>query len=259
MESNPTTPARAPRLRERFLIGPGHELRRRSWNQVFEVVVQVAAGTALWLGAQGQPFVAAAGAALVALGIDNGVALARLFGSPTWRLDGAVLCLRERCLPLEQVQRVRLETYRPHLLRFDHPPVLRLVLEGAGLRWAVPLTHENWDRLWDRLREQRPALPPWPQHAALLRALAQSREVPYYLPPGVAVDDLGLPGWAGWLTFGLVGGVLLLGLYPHPALQKVPSPVWLGAASAIGHVATRKTRRLRVEVSMRDGQKRARP
>lgn len=195
----------------------------------------------------------------MALGIDNGVGLARILWSPTWRLDGAVLCLQGRCLPLEQVQRVRLETYRPHLLRFDHLPVLRLVLEGAGVRWSVPLTHENWDRLWDRLREQRPALPPWPQHPELLRALAQSREVPYYLPPGVAIDDLGLPAWTKWLTFSLVGWVLLLGLYPHPALQKIPSPVWLGVASAIGHVVTRKTRRFRVEVSMRSGQKRAYP
>jgi len=195
----------------------------------------------------------------VALGIDHGVGLARLFGSPTWRLDGAVLCLRGRCLPLEQVRRVRLEPHRPHLLRFDHLPVLRLVLEGGGVRWAIPLTYENWDRLWDRLREQRPALPPWPQRPELLRALAQSREVPYHLPLGVVVDDLGLPGWARALTLVLGGGVLLLGLHPPPALQQLPDPFWFGAAGAVALVVARKTRRFRVEVSLRGGQKRTRP
>lgn len=240
---------RGRRPQVRFPIAPGYELRHRFADQAFGSALAIGLGITLWLQAQNHALVAVTGAGLVVFGVDTLLGWVRMRWAPTWRLEGDRLCLQDRCLPLDRLVRVGLEPYRPYLLRFDHLPVLRMVLEWPEARWAVPLTHENWERLWERLQQHRPGLVDWPRHPALLRGFAQGREVPYHLPPGVVVDNLGVPGWARALQLGLGGGVLLLGLIPIPFLQAAPSEFWFGLAGALALVVERRARRFRVTVS----------
>ncbi|WP_457632430.1 hypothetical protein [Oceanithermus desulfurans] len=260
MDQAHTSPAASPQLaaesrrarfRDRFPIGPGYELKRRFGYQALDAVLAVGLGLLMWLQLQSLPFFAVGAVLLMLLGLDDLQGGVRLRRAPTWLLVADELCLKGRCLPLDRVDRVALEAYRPYMLRIDRLPVLRLVLEGRGVRWAVPLTHENWERLWERLQQRRPGMLDWRRHPVLLRAFAQEREVPYHLPAGVIADDLGLPGWARALQLGLGGGLLLLGWLPSPALQAVPGELWFGLAGAAVLLVERKTRRIRVEVTTR--------
>ncbi|GEM89175.1 hypothetical protein [Oceanithermus desulfurans] len=234
-----------------MLIGPGYALKNRFGHQALEAAVLIGLGLVMGSQHTSHPLFAVVGAAMVLLGVDDLQGIVRLRWAPTWLLDGEELCLKGRCLPLDRVDRVALEPFRPYALRIGRLPVLRLVLEGKGVRWAVPLTHENWERLWERLQGRRPGMLDWRRHPALLRALAQEREVPYQLPAGVTTDNLGMPGWARALQLGLGGGLLLLGLLPFPALQQVPSELWFGLAGAAALFVERKTRRIRLDVPTR--------
>ncbi len=236
------------RLRHRVPLAFAGEPRQRTLVQLGQALVTAASGAALVLISRGHPLTQGFGALVVGLTLDGALGAWRNRFLPPLLMTKHELHRRGEARKLAELKALRLWPHRPYLLRVDLLPELRLVLDWGDARWAVPLTHENWEVLWERLMRQRPELPHWSRHPEVLRALAQGHEVPYYLPPGVEVEEAqpkrlvmmlsGLPLVAYWLL-----------VLARPDLAQVlTGEVVLGTSAALAFLIRRKLSRTRLTV-----------
>ncbi len=236
------------RLRHRVPLALEGEPRQRTLAQLGQALFTAGLGAVLVLTARGNPLVLGFGALVATLTLDGALGVWRNRFLPPLLMTKHELHRRGEARRLAELKALRLWPHHPYLLRADLLPELRLVLDWGDTRWAVPLTHENWEVLWERLMRQSPELPHWSRHPEVLRALAQSHEVPYYLPPGVEVEEVqpkrvvmmlsGLPLVAYWLL-----------VLARPDLAQVlTSEVVLGTSAALAFLIRRKLGRTRLTV-----------
>ena len=237
------------RLRLRVPLAPSPRAASSIWKELWEALATFAGGLYFVFGARGGPLSLGFGYLLLALAVDGavGTALNRL--GPAYLLTREGLCKKGNCRSLESLRALRLEKAHPYLTRVDKPGELRLVLEWGGERWRVPLTYENWEALWERLRRLQTGLPCWQESPEVLRALAEAHEVPYYLPPGVEAEAVEPPFLArAAVRFGLLLFVAALTYVTVMQGINLPSDVVLGLAALLGTLLYRKLRRSRVAV-----------
>ena len=184
------------------------------------------------------------GLLLAAASLDGamGIVLNRL--QPGVSIVQKQLCRRGDCRPTSSLKAVYLSYRHPHLIRADLLPELRLLLDWGDERWQVPLTHKNWEVLWERLMDYRPEMPHWSRHPEVLRALAQSHEVPYSLPKRVRAEFTSPPKWNLW---GL-GAVVFLSMLVMDAILgiDIPGEMAMAVVGAVTFLANRKSKRTRL-------------
>lgn len=234
-------------------LRPGREVSSRSRIQALEALLLVGIGIATLRTAGQNPLQLGLGWLMAAGGLDALMGLARARWKPALELRGARLCRGRDCRDLGAVRGVALSWYDPYLLRPDLLAELRIVLDWGGDRWIVPLTHDNWDVLWEALREKRPKMLPWWCSEAVLEALAQTHEVPYHVPPQVSTDVEDPPKWVLWLSGGVafLAGLVLNDFTTARWGTAIPDPAVYGVSGLVALFANRKFKKIRVAVRPR--------
>ena len=228
-------------LRHRALVALSDNNRKRTWGQLGGIFSSLILGVALTFGAKNDPLARAFGLLLTAASLDGaiGIALNRL--QPGVLIANKQLCRRSDCRPISSLKAVYLSYRHPHIIRADLLPELRLVLDWGDTRWQVPLTHTNWNTLWEQLTNYRPEMPHWNRHPEVLRALAQSHEVPYFLPPQVQIEVTSPPKWSIWglgaITF--VATIIVSDIIG----VDIPSEMAMAVVGAVTFLANRKSKR----------------
>ncbi|WP_457636544.1 hypothetical protein [Oceanithermus sp.] len=222
------------------------EPRKRTTGQLVNTLLTTALGVILALNARGNHFLLVFGVLMAILSLDGAQGAVRSRFLPDLLIGRREVCRRGDCRPIASLEAVRLAYRHPYLFRVDMLPELRLLLDWGAETWEVPLTHENWQLLWERLMDARPKLPHWSRHPEVLRALARSVEVPYYLPPGVEAHSF-RPLWA-WAIPALFFLAALGLIYLYPPAARVPSQVTFGALAVAAFFTNRKLSRVHLEV-----------
>ena len=221
---------------------------RRTWLGLGSALLTVGFGIAVALTAQGNLFLLVFGVMVVVLALDGALGVLRNRFLPAVLITKRELCRRGDCRPFSDLKAVNLAYRHPYLFRPDLLPELRLQLDWGDARWQVPLTHQNWEVLWERLMDYRSEMPHWSQHPEVLRALAQSVEVPYYLPPGVETYPMEVPLWAKAIPGLMFAGALAIIYYFPAAVQFLPSQVVFALSAAVMFLVERKLRKVRLEI-----------
>jgi len=237
------------RLRLRVPLALSSQAASRTWKELWEALATFAGGLYFVSGAHGNPSSLGFGYLLLALAVDGAVGAALKRFGPSYLLTSEGLCKKADCRALQGLRTVRLEKTHPYLTRVDKPGELRLVLDWGGERWRVPLTYDNWEALWERLRRQQFGLPCWKESPEVLRALAEAHEVPYYLPPGVDVEAIEPPSWVrAVIGIGLLSFIFAMAYVTVVLGVNPPSDMVVGLAALLGTLLYRKLRRSRVVI-----------
>jgi len=236
------------RLRHRVPVALTGDSAKRAWLRLGGSLATMTFGAVMALTAQGNLFSLAFGVMIAVLALDGALGVLRNRFLPAVLITKRELCRRGDCRPFFELKAVSLAYRHPYLLRPDLLPELRLLLDWGDARWQVPLTHENWEVLWERLMGYRAEMPHWSRHPEVLRALAQSVEVPYYLPPGVETYPIEAPTWAKTIP-GLIFGGALAAMYYFPATTRfLSNQTVFGLSAAVMFLIDRKLRKVRLEI-----------
>jgi len=236
------------RLRHRVPVALMGESAKRAWLRLGGSLATMTFGAVMALTAQGNLFSLAFGVMIAVLALDGALGVLRNRFLPGVLITKHELCRRGDCRPFSNLKAVSLTYRHPYLFRPDLLPELRLLLDWGDARWQVPLTHQNWQVLWERLMDYRPEMPHWSRHPEVLRALAQSVEVPYYLPPGVETHPIEAPMLARTIPGLILGGALAVIYYFPASIQFLSNQVIFALSAAAMFLVDRKLRKVRLEI-----------